>query len=122
VVGDRSGSAGARLLGDDLILIYGDKPPTRLRDQLLLHGRDRVGACPKLFLGGVQGHRQDLPRLGVAKPVAGAAAAELSRPWYRLGFEQFLGLVPLVSQPFDHGDPCEHVDLLVPGNTDVLPI
>jgi len=53
VVGDRSGSAGARLLGDDLILIYRDKPPTRLRDQLLLQGRDRVGACPKLLLSGV---------------------------------------------------------------------
>jgi hypothetical protein len=33
-----------------------------------------------------------------------------------------LGLIPLVSQPVHRCHPCEHVDLLEPGNPDVLPI
>jgi hypothetical protein len=73
-------SALAKLLGEDLILIHGNKPPTRLWDQLLLPGRDRVGACPKFLLSGVQSNRQHLPRVGVAKPVAGATAAQSMGP------------------------------------------
>jgi hypothetical protein len=92
-------SALAKLLGEDLILIHGNKPPTRLRDQLLLPGRDRVGACPKFFLSGVQSNRQHLPRVGVAKPVAGAAAAQSRGPWHSLGSEQLLGFIELAGQP-----------------------
>src|SRR3712207_4572921 len=61
---------------EDLILVHGDEPPTRLGNQLLLPGRDLVGACPKLLLSVVQRNRQHLPRLGVAKPVAGAVSAK----------------------------------------------
>src|ERR671918_907018 len=96
---------------EDLILVHGDESPTRLGNQLLFPGRDPVGAFPKLLLGVVQRDRYHPPRLGVAKPVAGAVSAESTRP-FGGGVEQLPGLVELAGRDLDHGHPCKHADLL----------